>query len=75
MEAVMPLADPFDFFSPPPRPLRVTHDAIEFHRARAHELRAAFYAEAWRDLWRAMRRFSCWFRRPSVDVALRGGCD
>jgi hypothetical protein len=67
--------DPFVMFSPPPRAVRVTAEMIEHYKQMAHQTRTDAFAHWTRTAWRAAKRLGCWFRRPSVDVALRGGCD
>jgi hypothetical protein len=69
------LFDPAVMFSPPPRPVRVSAEMIEHYRLLAHVQRSEAYARWARTAWQALKRLSCWFRRPSIDVALRGGCD
>jgi hypothetical protein len=67
--------DPTDMFSPTPRPVRVSAELIAYYVAKAHAQRSQAFADSWYRAWRAVKRLGCWFRRPSVDVALRGGCD
>jgi hypothetical protein len=67
--------DPTDMFSPAPRAVRVSAEMIAYYKARAHAQRNPAFADAVHRAWRSVKRFGCWFRRPSIDVALRGGCD
>jgi hypothetical protein len=67
--------DPTDMFSPQPRAVRVSAELIAYYTAKAHAQRSHAFGDAMHRAWRAVKRFSCWFRRPSADVALRGGCD
>lgn len=67
--------DPTDMFSPSPRAVRVSAELIAYYTAKGHALRDQAVADAMHRAWRAVKRMSCWFRRPSIDAALRGGCD
>jgi hypothetical protein len=74
MEDLM-LFDPAVMYSPPPQSVRVTAEMMEHYKLLAHAHRTEAYAHWVRTAWRGLKRLGCWFRRPSVDVALRGGCD
>lgn len=66
--------DPAVMFDPPPRAVRVTSELIAHYTMVARRERSRAFAAYLRAAWTAVVRFSCWFRRPSVQSALRDCC-